>query len=456
MNIAIVGTGHVGLVVGLCFAEIGHRVVCVDNDEAKINSLKAGRCPFFEPHLEDLLQRALEEKTVVFTASLDEAVGDAEVIFLCLGTPPLPNGDADLSFVERVTRQIATITGCYRLIVEKSTVPVLTGERIEKTMSIYRRERDGNFDVASNPEFLAEGSAVMDFLCPDRIVIGVESARARQLLQEIYAPIVRQDFPWRLKAGRRRFAGDVPLVVTNRNSAELIKHASNCFLAMKISYINAVANLCDQVGADVDRVAEGMGLDHRIGPHFLRAGIGFGGFCFPKDLQAFIRIAENRGCDFRLLREVEHVNLSRAETFLQKLKSEVWVLKDKTIAAWGLSFKANTDDMRFSPALDVIAKLAVEEKARVQVYDPQAGAEARRERPDLEREHGLRYCDSALDAARGADALLILTDWPEFRKVDLDQLRQVMTRAFILDGRNLMDAEKVRSAGFEYLSMGRP
>jgi UDPglucose 6-dehydrogenase len=456
VNIAIVGTGHVGLVVGLCFAEIGHQVVCVDNDETKIQALMAGRCPFFEPHLAELLQRALEAKTVVFTANLAEAVEQAEVVFLCLGTPPLPDGDADLSSVERVTRQIATMTGSYRLIVEKSTVPVLTGERIEKTMGIYRRERGGNFDVASNPEFLAEGSAVMDFLCPDRIVIGVESARARQLLEEIYGPIVRQDFPWRLKAQRRSAAGSVAMVVTNRNSAELIKHASNCFLAMKISYINAVANLCDEVGADVDRVAEGMGLDHRIGPHFLRAGIGFGGFCFPKDLQAFIRIAENRGCDFRLLREVERVNLSRLETFLQKLKSEVWVLKDKTIAAWGLSFKANTDDMRFSPALDVISKLAVEEKARVRVYDPEASGEARRERPDLERDHGMQYCDSALDAARGADALLILTDWPEFRAVDLDQLRQTMTRAFILDGRNLLDPEKVRAAGFEYLSMGRP
>jgi UDPglucose 6-dehydrogenase len=456
VHIAIVGTGHVGLVVGLCFAEIGHEVVCVDNDDAKIQALRDGRCPFFEPHLEELLQRALQEKTIVFTASLNEAVNRAEAIFLCLGTPPLPNGDADLSSVERVTRQIATMTGSYHLIVEKSTVPVLTGERIEKTMSIYRRERDGNFDVASNPEFLAEGSAVMDFLCPDRIVIGVESDRARNLLEEIYGPIVRQDFPWRLQAERRSSPGDVAMVVTNRNSAELIKHASNCFLAMKISYINAVADLCDQVGADVDRVAEGMGLDHRIGPHFLRAGIGFGGFCFPKDLQAFIRIAENRGCDFRLLREVEHVNVSRSETFLQKLKSEVWVLKDKTIAAWGLSFKANTDDMRFSPALDVISRLAVEEKARVQAYDPQASGEARRERPDLEREHGLRYCESALEAARGADALLILTDWPEFRTVDLDQLHQVMTRAFILDGRNLLNAEKARAAGFEYLSMGRP
>ncbi len=456
MQIAIVGTGHVGLVVGLCFAEIGHQVVCVDNDESKIQALRDGRCPFFEPHLEALLRRALAERTVVFTASLDEAVNRAEAIFLCLGTPPLPNGDADLSSVERVTRQIATMTDSYHLIVEKSTVPVLTGERIEKTMSIYRRERDGNFDVASNPEFLAEGSAVMDFLCPDRIVIGVESGRARDMLEQIYAPIVQQDFPWRLEAERRSGPGDVAMVVTNRNSAELIKHASNCFLAMKISYINAVANLCDQVGADIDRVAEGMGLDHRIGPHFLRAGIGFGGFCFPKDLQAFIRIAENRGCDFRLLREVENVNASRTETFLQKLKSEVWVLKDKNIAAWGLSFKANTDDMRFSPALDVISRLAVDERARVQAYDPEATAEARRERPDLERDYGLRYCESALEAARGADALLILTDWPEFREVDLDQLRQAMARAFILDGRNLMNAEKARAAGFEYLSMGRP
>jgi UDPglucose 6-dehydrogenase len=456
VNIAIVGTGHVGLVVGLCFAEIGHQVVCVDNDDAKIQALRAGHCPFFEPHLEDLLKQALAEGTIVFTPSLDEAVKQAEVVFLCLGTPPLPNGDADLSSVERVTRQIATMTGDYHLIVEKSTVPVLTGERIEKTMRIYRRERDGNFDVASNPEFLAEGSAVMDFLCPDRIVIGVESSRAGQLLEEIYGPIVRQDFPWRLNAARPDMTGRARMVVTNRNSAELIKHASNCFLAMKISYINAVANLCDEVGADVDRVAEGMGLDHRIGPHFLRAGIGFGGFCFPKDLQAFIRIAENRGCDFRLLREVERVNVSRLDTFLHKLKSEVWVLKDKNIGAWGLSFKANTDDMRFSPALDVISKLAVEEKARVRVYDPEASAEARRERPDLEREHGMVYCESALEAARGADALLILTDWPEFRSVNLGRLREVMARPFILDGRNMLDPEKVRATGFEYLSIGRP
>ncbi len=455
MNISIVGTGHVGLVVGLCFAEIGHQVVCVDNDEAKIKALKSGRCPFFEPHLEDLLKRALEEKTVVFTTDLKEAVDHAEVTFLCLGTPPLPDGEADLSFVERVTRQIATMAGSFHLVVEKSTVPVLTGERIEKTMRIHRRGKDGEFDVASNPEFLAEGSAVMDFLCPDRIVVGVESDRARQIFEEIYAPIVKQSFPWRLKA-ERHTTGNVPLLVTNRNSAELIKHASNCFLAMKISYINAVSDLCDQVGADIGRVAEGMGFDHRIGTYFLRAGIGFGGFCFPKDLQAFIRIAENRGCDFNLLREVEKVNLNRMEIFLQKLKSEVWVLKDKTIGAWGLSFKAHTDDMRFSPAMAVIQKLAVEEKARLQVYDPEATSEARREHRELERDYGMRYCESALDAARGADALLILTDWPEFRDVDWKKLHELMTRPFILDGRNLLDPETVRAAGFEYVSMGRP
>jgi UDPglucose 6-dehydrogenase len=456
MNITIVGTGHVGLVVGLCFAEIGHQVVCVDNDNTKIDALKAGRIPFFEPHMQDLLARALQQNTIVFASSLDEVIDHAEVIFLCLGTPPLPDGEADLSSVERVTRQIATATDAYRLIVEKSTVPVLTGERIEKTMSIYRRQRDKGFDVASNPEFLAEGSAVMDFLCPDRVVIGVESSRARELLEEVYAPIVNQSFPWQIQAERRAAGRTVRMLVTNRNSAELIKHASNCFLAMKISYINAVANLCDQVNADVGRVAEGMGLDHRIGPHFLSAGIGFGGFCFPKDLQAFIRIAENRGCDFRLLREVERVNLDRVKIFLQKLKSEVWVLRDKTIAAWGLSFKANTDDLRFSPALEVVDVLATEEKARVQVYDPQASDEARRERPDLERDYGVRFCASPLEAASGADALLILTDWPEFRSVDLAALRGVMTRAFILDGRNWLDPEKVRAAGFEYVSMGRP
>ena len=372
MKVTIIGTGHVGLVVGLCFSEIGHDVLCVDNDLDKIARLRDGRLPFFEPHIDTLLQRNAELNRVRFSSSLEEGIAHSEMIFLCLGTPPLPDGEADLSSVERVTRQIATLSESYKLVIEKSTVPVLTGERIHKTLQLYSRQGGTvEFDVASNPEFLAEGTAVLDFLCPDRIVIGVETAKAEALLREIYEPIVRQDFAWNLDCGHPRKGQTVPMVATNRNSAELIKHASNSFLAMKISYINAVANLCDQVGADIERVAEGMGYDHRIGPEFLRAGIGFGGFCFPKDLQAFVRIAEKSGCDFRLLREVERVNLEQVNLFLRKLNHAIWVLKNKTIAVWGLAFKAHTDDLRFSPAIAVVERL-VEEGARVRAYDPKA------------------------------------------------------------------------------------
>ena len=451
MKVTVIGTGHVGLVVGLCFSEIGHDVVCVDNDLDKIATLQDGRLPFFEPYIDSLLKRNVELHRVRFSSSLEEGIAHSEMIFLCLGTPPLPDGEADLSSVERVTRQIATLSESYKLVIEKSTVPVLTGERIHKTLELYSRQGEVvEFDVASNPEFLAEGTAVLDFLCPGRIVIGVETARAEALLREIYEPIVRQDFAWNLDCPDPRDGQPVPMVATNRNSAELIKHASNSFLAMKISYINAVANLCDQVGADIERVAEGMGYDHRIGPEFLRAGIGFGGFCFPKDLQAFVRIAEKSGCDFRLLREVERVNLERVNIFLRKLNHAIWVLKNKTIAVWGLAFKANTDDLRFSPAVAVVERL-VEEGARVRAYDPKAMEGARAELADT-----VAYCSSALEAAEGADAVLLLTDWPEFRSLDFAALRKVMVRPLILDGRNLLDSETLRAAGFEYLAMGKP
>jgi len=438
MNLSVIGTGHVGLVVGLCLAEIGHDVVCVDNDAHKVKTLKKGRTPFYEPYLGELLGRNAAAGRVRFTESLEEAVRHSNVIFLCLGTPPLPGGEADLSMVERVTREIATLSDCYKLIIEKSTVPVLTGERIQTTLEIYaRRQRDFDFDVASNPEFLAEGTAVLDFLYPDRIVIGVESEQAARLLREVYEPIIRQSFDWRLSRPCPRDGREIPMLVTNP------------FLAMKISYINAVANLCDQVGADILQVAEGMGYDHRIGPHFLRAGIGFGGFCFPKDLQAFIRIAEKSGCDFELLRQVEAVNQAQVDLFLRKVKNELWVLKNKTLAVWGLAFKPHTDDLRFSPALAVVDRL-IEEEAAVRAHDPQAMEEACRAYPQL------TYCSSALEAAQGADAVLLLTDWPEYRGVGLEQLRKAMVRPLILDGRNHLDAEAVRAAGFEYVGMGRP
>ena len=446
MKITVIGTGHVGLVVGLSFAEVGHDVVCLDNDPRKIDALHQGRTPFYEPHLDDLLARALSRGRVRFFADLDPHVNDAEVIFLCLGTPPLPDGEADLSSVEAVTRRLASLSTSYKLIVEKSTVPVLTGDRIHRTLEIYGK---APFDVASNPEFLSEGTAVHDFLHPQRTVVGVESPRAEALLREIYEPILRQSFECPIHDPCRWHGHETALVVTNRNSAEVIKHASNSFLATKISFVNALSCLCERVGADVEQVTQGMGLDTRIGSAFLHAGVGFGGFCFPKDLQAFIHIAEKNGYDFRLLREVERINQDQMDMFFQKIKHEVWVLRGKKIAAWGLAFKPGTDDVRFAPALTVIEKLLAE-GAKVVAYDPKAMDEARREMP------ALQYAPSAEAAVEGADALAIFTEWPEFRAVDLDRVRDSMARPLILDGRNMFDPAEMRHRGFEYLSVGRP
>jgi UDPglucose 6-dehydrogenase len=451
MKITVVGTGHVGLVVGLCFAEIGHEVGCHDTDTAKIEALARGITPFYEPHMDRLLQRNSERGRIRFFSDLEPHINDADVIFLCLGTPPLPNGEADLSSVEKVTRQIATHSRSYKLIVEKSTVPVLTGKRIHATMQIYGGSAP--FDVASNPEFLSEGAAIHDFLHPQRTVIGVESERAEALLREIYDPILRQSFDCPIHEGCEWKGRSTPLVVTNRNSAEIIKHASNSFLATKISFINAIANLCEKVGADVEQVAAGMGLDSRIGPSFLRAGIGFGGFCFPKDLQAFCHIAEKNGYDFRLLREVERINQLQMEHFFQKIKNEVWVLKGKRIGAWGLAFKPDTDDVRFAPALAVIEKLLAE-GATVAAYDPQAIKEACAALPSAS--HRIVYCQSAEQAASGADALVIFTEWKEFLRADFARIRESMARPLIIDGRNMFRPEEMRRRGFEYISVGRP
>ena len=447
MNLTVIGTGHVGLVAGLCFAEIGHQVVCVDSDTTKIDALQQGRLPFFEPHLDDLLERNSKESRLRFTSSLQEGVDHGRVLFLCVGTPPFPTGQPDLSALEQVSRQIACLASSDKLVVEKSTVPALTGTRVEQTLQLYHRG-GVEFAVASNPEFLSEGTAVIDFLHPSRTVLGVESERAETLLRDIYEPILRQSFSWRPPSADPQTQREIPLVVTNRSSAELIKHASNSFLAMKISYINAVANLCDQVGGDIKKVAEGMGYDPRIGAKFLGAGIGFGGFCFPKDLQAFVRMAEDNGCDFRLLREVERVNLGQLEIFLEKLRKAMWIVKDKTIAVWGLAFKAQTDDLRFSPAMSVVERL-LEEGASVRAYDPQAMPFAAARLPAIE------LFSSAIEAAEGADAVLLLTDWPEFLELDLERLRQVMTRPLLLDGRNLFAPATVQRAGFDYVAMGR-
>ncbi|MGH9662131.1 MAG: UDP-glucose dehydrogenase family protein [Bryobacteraceae bacterium] len=450
MKITVVGTGHVGLVAGLCFAEIGHEVGCHDTDGRKIEALRAGRTPFFEPHLDDLLARLGPSGRIRFDSDLESHVNDAEVIFLCIGTPPLADGDADLSGVEKATRLIATHSTAYKLIVEKSTVPVLTGDRIHRTMQIYGSAAP--FDVASNPEFLSEGTAVDDFLHPQRTVIGVESARAEALLRQIYEPVRTQSFACPIHPACEWSGRETPLVVTTRRSAEIIKHASNSFLATKISFINAIASLCERVGADVGEVAAGMGLDRRIGPGFLRAGAGFGGFCFPKDLQAFIRIAEKSGYDFRLLREVERVNREQMEAFFRKIKNEVWVLAGKRIAAWGLAFKPDTDDVRFAPALAVIEKLLAE-GATVAAYDPRAIDEARAVLPPSS---SMVYCASAEEAAAGADALVVFTEWREFLDRDWERIRASMARPLIVDGRNLYRPAEMRRLGFEYFSVGRP
>ena len=420
MRLTVVGSGHVGLVASLCFAEIGHDVVCLDSIEEKVNGLAEGRLPFYEPELQGLLERNREQGRIRFTTDLPTAVQHGEALFLAVGTPPLPGGEADLSAVERVCREIAAHADGDKLVVEKSTVPVGTGERIEQTLGHSGRKGAG-FDVASDPEFLSEGRAVVDFLVPDRIVIGVESTRAEQTLRSVYQPIVDGSFEWNLETPAPTTRSEVPLLVTNRNSAELIKHASNSFLATKISYINAVAELCERIGADIEKVAEGMGYDRRIGKDFLRAGIGFGGFCFPKDLQAFVHIADQQGCDFRLLREVENINLRRIDLFVEKCRDRLWILKDKRIAVWGLSFKANTDDVRYSPAVSVVRRLLAE-GVHIQAYDPQAMDEARPLLPEVD------FRGSAIEAAEGAEAVLVLTDWPEFAQTDLAELKSRLAR----------------------------
>ena len=445
MKVSVIGAGYVGLTTAACLAQIGHDVFCGESDAAKLHKLQTGGMPLFEPHLEQIIQDARQAGRLAF-GSTEEAIDRGQAIFICVGTPPLKNGDADLSAIESVARSIARRSSGYRLVIEKSTVPVQTGAQLHKHLSVHNTNRL-DYDVASNPEFLREGSAVTDFLHPDRIVVGTDSQRATDLLREIYKPIIEQTFtcPVHTDCAHRSPAR---FLATDTNSAELIKHASNSFLAMKISFINMVANLCEVVGADVTKVAEGMGLDPRIGSTFLKPGIGFGGFCFPKDLQAFIRIAEKSGCDFSLLREVEKINDRRIEHFVEKLRAELWVLRGKKIAVWGLAFKPNTDDVRFAPSIAVLKSLR-DEGASVRAYDPEATAKASEVMPDV------TYCADPYEAAQGADAILIVTEWDEFRTIDWPRLRALVDRPLIVDGRNMFAAREVTRHGFQYLSIGR-
>ncbi|HYE97854.1 MAG TPA: UDP-glucose/GDP-mannose dehydrogenase family protein [Planctomycetota bacterium] len=430
MNVSIIGTGHVGLITGACLAEKGHDVLCVDSDERKVKLLQSRKMPIYEPGLEALVLRNVKAKRLAFGRSNAEAVAHGKIVFICVPTPPLPSGGADLSFIETVSREIAGALDGYRLVVEKSTVPVRTGEHVRTVIEKYAR-KGADFDVASNPEFLREGSAIEDTLRPDRIVFGVESKRAEALLRELYKPF------------------KAPVVATDIKSAELIKHASNSFLALKISYANALAAVCERAGASVTEVVRGMGMDPRIGPSFLNAGIGYGGSCFPKDVLAFEAISRDLGYDFGLLREVQKINREARELFLKKIEKELWIVKGKTIAALGLSFKPDTDDLRESVAMAVVKDL-LDRGAKVRAYDPQAMEKAKAMLPQA------TYCASAYEAAEGADCALLLTEWAEFRDLDLKKLKKSMAHPTLLDGRNVYDPGRMKELGFTYRSVGRP
>jgi UDPglucose 6-dehydrogenase len=452
VSICVVGSGYVGLVAAACFAEMGHQVVCVDNDKAKVEMLRSGGIPIYEDHLAELLGRHLG-RGVEFTTDLSGAVEKCEAIFIAVGTPQGDTGAADLSYVEAVVSEIARSVTDYKVIVEKSTVPVYTNEWIHRVL--HRHGVDPSlFDVVSNPEFLREGTAVIDFLHPDRIVVGAGTEQAAQLLQRIYAPLTTgtyYDQPGAL-SGCCTAAQPARILVTSAQSAEIIKHASNAFLALKISFINAVANLAESVDADIEDIAAGMGLDTRIGPKFLRAGLGYGGSCFPKDVAAFHYVAQQQGLNFKLLEEIRRINDLQRDVFFNKVRAALWTLRGKRIAALGLAFKGNTDDIRESPAIDIIKRL-LEAGSCVTAYDPAAIDRAKAVLPPADK---LRYANDLYEAAEDADAVLILTDWKEFAEIDLPRLNRALHFPIVIDGRNLYKPEVMNDHGFTYVSIGRP
>ena len=449
MRIAVVGSGYVGLVAGACFADLGHDVILVDNDQQKLAALKSGGIPIHENFLPELLQRHRGHR-LTFSDDLQQAVRDCAAIFVAVGTPPTDQGEADLSYVESVAREVSGAVNDYKVVVEKSTVPVYTSEWVRKVILRNGADPD-SFDVASNPEFLREGTAVTDFLYPDRIVVGVDSPRAESVLCEIYRPLTDGTYYERSDAipqpDRTRIPA--PIIVTSTKSAELIKHASNAYLAMKISFINAVACVCESVGANVHQVCQGMGSDSRIGPRFLNPGIGYGGSCFPKDLMAFRAVARECGYDFRLLDEVIRINEEQRQRFLRKVRSALWTLRGKRLAVLGLAFKGGTDDIRESPAI-LLVKALLQEGCRVTAYDP-AAMDRAREVLDL----GVRFVSNAYESAAGADALLILTEWEEFASLDLERLHRELKYPIVIDGRNLYEPELMAKHGFTYYSVGR-
>ena len=428
-TVCVVGCGYVALVTGACLAEIGHHVCCVDNDQKKIAELQAGKIPIYELGLDNLVRRNVKKKRLSFAPTLAAGMEDAQIVFIAVGTPPRPDGSADLTFIDAVAQEIAVHLKRYTVIAEKSTVPVETGEEVERTIK-HNNKKGIPFDMVSNPEFLREGTAVQDFLHPDRIVIGVQSKRAQKMMTDLYARIKTK------------------LIITDIKSAELIKHASNSFLATKISFANSVGRVCELVGADAKQVTEGMGLDPRIGPSFLRAGIGFGGFCLPKDLEAFHFISRQVGYDFELLRTVKEVNEQARALFVSKIEKALQTLEGKTIGILGIAFKPNTDDVRFAPAVDIIGRLQAR-GAYIRAYDPVAMKKAEGVLK------GVHFCSNAYEAAAKAHCLALVTEWPQFKGLNFARIKRSMTQAVLMDGRNLYDGIKMKALGFEYHGMGR-
>lgn len=433
MDVSIIGTGYVGLVTGACLADLGNNVICADNDTAKIGSLNKLVMPIYEPGLYDVVRRNVKEKRLKFTSSIKEAVRKSKIIFIAVGTPSKENGEPDLTAIENVAGVIAKNMDGYKLIVEKSTVPVETGFWVEHTINVNlpkNKKSKLKFDVASNPEFLREGEAIDDFMDPDRIVLGVESETAKNLLLELYKPF------------------KVNFIITDIKSAEIIKHASNSFLATKISFINAIAKICERVGADVVKVADGMGMDRRIGRAFLNAGIGYGGSCFPKDLDAFITIAKKNGYDFKLLKVVRDINEEQREDLVKKIENALWITKNKQIGILGLSFKPNTDDLRNAPSIEIIRRLQ-NDGARIKVFDPQS----------IKKASGIlsevKFCKDAYEAASGSDCLVVVTEWNEFKKLDFARIKKTMKQPIIVDGRNIYEPPELKKLGFRYVAVGR-
>ncbi len=430
MKISIIGSGYVGLVTGACLADLGHQVLCMDDNQEKIAFLKSGKTPIYEPGLHELIETNTEEGRLAFTSSIQEAIEQSELIFICVGTPPKPSGEADLSAVEVVGKRIGQYMNGYKLIVEKSTVPVQTAQWLEKTIRSVVNSK-ATFDLASNPEFLREGNAIHDFMHPDRIVLGVSNQRAASALVQLFEPL------------------NAPLLITDIESAELIKHASNAFLSMKISYINAISQICEKTGADVMKVAKGVGLDTRIGTQFLNAGIGYGGACFPKDLDAFIHLADQIGYDFKLLKAVRDINDQQRQIPFHRIKKLFGKLDGKIICVWGLSFKPQTDDLRGAASMEIIQSL-LKEGASVRVYDPVAMKNAKKEFPSI------HYAEDPYDAAKGSDAIVLATEWSVFKHVNFLTIKKSMRQPIFLDGRNLLDPTRMTKLGFDYHGIGRP